>query len=66
VDDPYLLFAVVTGLFAVWWHNEPAQSGRKDEDEKPDPAVLFSRRNGKFPKSLLSAMPQTITENCLS
>jgi hypothetical protein len=52
VDDLYLLSVFVTGLFAVWWHDEPPHPGRIDGDEKPDPAVLFSRRGGKFPKPL--------------
>ena len=63
VDDLYLLSVVVTGLFAVWWHDEPAKFGRKDGDEKPDPAVLFSRRGSQFPNPLLSVMVRTITES---
>jgi hypothetical protein len=52
VNDLYLLFVVVTVLFAAMWHDQPAQSGRKATGEKPDPAVLFSRKSNKLPKHL--------------
>jgi hypothetical protein len=45
VNDLYLMFVVVTVIFAAMWHNQPPQSGRKAADGKPDPAVLFSRKN---------------------
>jgi hypothetical protein len=52
MNDLYFLFVVVTVLFAAIWHNQPPQSERKHEGEKPDPAVLFSRRSSKFPNGM--------------
>jgi hypothetical protein len=63
VDDLYLLFVVVMVLFAAMWHNQPLRSGREDTSEKPDPAVPFSRKSSKFPKTALSVTVQPITES---
>ena len=65
VDDLYLLSVVVTGLFAVWWHDEPAKFGRKDTSEKPDPAVLFSRKSNKFPKHFPGVCERSQTHGSL-
>ncbi|HMD54937.1 MAG TPA: hypothetical protein VKJ65_10345, partial [Phycisphaerae bacterium] len=54
---------VVMVLFAAMWHNQPPRSGRKDTSEKPDPAVLFSRKSSEFPKTALSVTVQPITES---
>ena len=55
------LFALyVTELFviAAMWHNKSARSGMEHESERPDSAVLFSRRSPNLRKQALSVQVQ--------
>ncbi len=56
------LFVVESFVFGAMWHNKSARSGMERESERPDPAVLFSRRSANFRKQALSLHVQTIVE----
>jgi len=45
VSALFLLFAAESFVFAAMWRNKSPRSEREHESEKPDPAVLFSRRS---------------------
>jgi hypothetical protein len=55
-----LLALYVAELFviAAMWHNKSARSGMERESERPDPAVLFSRRSPNLRKQDLSVQVQ--------
>jgi hypothetical protein len=62
VNDFFYLFVAELFVFGAMWHNKSARSGMERESERPDPAVLFSRRSAHFRKQVLSLHVQTIVE----
>jgi len=61
--NPLLVLLVVESfVFGVMWHNKSARSGLERESERPDPAVLFSRRRPNPRKEALSVHVQMTVE----
>ena len=58
----FLLFVAESFVFAVMWHNKSPRSEREHESEKPDPAVLFSRRSANVRKPALAVEVRTTVE----
>ena len=56
------LFVVESFVFGAMWHNKSPQSEREHESERPDWAVLFSRRSPNLRKQALSVQVQTTVE----
>ena len=57
-----VLFVAELFVIAAMWHNKSARSGMERESERPDPAVLFSRRSQNLRKQALSMHMQATIE----
>jgi hypothetical protein len=62
VNALVFLFVVESFVFGTMWHNKSPQSEREHESERPDRAVLFSRRSPNLRKQALSVQVQTTVE----
>jgi hypothetical protein len=62
VNDFFYLFVAELFVIAAMWHNKSPRSEREHESQRPDPAVLFSRRSPVFRKQALSVPVRTIVE----
>jgi hypothetical protein len=62
VNALFALYVAELFVIAAMWHNKPARSGMERESERPDPAVLFSRRIPNLRKQALSVQVQTTVE----
>jgi hypothetical protein len=58
----FALYVAELFVIAAMWHNKPARSGMERESERPDPAVLFSRRSPNLRTQALSVQVQIIAE----
>jgi hypothetical protein len=46
----FFLFVAESFVLGLIWHNQSPRSEREHETERPDPAVLFTHRIGKYDK----------------
>jgi hypothetical protein len=62
VNALVFLFVVESFVFAAMWHNRSPRSEREHESERPDRAILFSRRSPDLRKQAQSVQVQTTVE----
>jgi hypothetical protein len=51
VSALYFLLVAEAFAFGMMWHNKSPRSEKEHEAERPDPAVLFAHRIGKYDKA---------------
>jgi hypothetical protein len=66
VNALLVLFVAELFVIAAMWHNKSARSGMERESERPDPAVLFSRRRSNLQKQAPFVQVQPTVERSQS